>query len=285
MILYGYMVESQDAIVIEEYVTEIHERVRKRAAQSYKELLQHEIEVLVDAVTLNQVPSPNCPILDAAENILINRIRFASMSQLPTPYNFNVSLHLFYYDKKTFIRLNTENNIYSPSLKDVHGLIPCHVTDNEAMKDNSEIWQKIMQKYSGATLPAGVQLLDWGRQEIDYKKMRFKSPAVRAKYLAEYNIENRLLNMLGNNEQIPGYRLMEFFAEAVEMMAKNPVIKSELASSKRQLCSTLINITHALITKNPNDSAIENEPQSDANTNPVSQSGFDEEECESECDD
>lgn len=253
MILTGYFVESTDGVVVEEMLTEMRERMGRRAIAAYQELLEHEIEMMVDSIALGQIPRPDISILEAAENLLLTRTRFASVNQLPTPYNFNVSAHVFIYEGKTFFRVNTGNNIYQKTLKGIDGLFSCHVAEREGMVNNGELWQSIMKKYSGTTPSRYVQLVEWEKPEIDYKELKFKRNTVRSKYQARYSLQNKVVNMLGNNEQIPGNRLMEIIDQAMELVTKEEAFKAELKRLESQLNATLPNITLEMLRKDPKE--------------------------------
>ena len=253
VLLNGYYIDTLNAVEIQNVLKEMQERIYRRALDKYQHLLEHEIEMLVDYSALNAIQRPEGSILENAEKSLMNRVRYASINQLPTPYNFNVSVHLFYDDGKTFIRLNANNNIYRDVLKGIEGLIPCNVDDNEVKdKGHGEIWKHLMKTYESGLPVAGVQLLTGENFELDYKKLKFKKPAARAAYLARHNLVNRMLNMFGNNEQIPGFRLMELFDDALESLSSD-FAKSELKGLQSKLVSALPNITYALIVRKKDD--------------------------------
>lgn len=253
ILLTGYYVATQNGKEVQEFLQEIQRRVYMRAADKYQHLLEHEIEMLVDYISMNQIQRPEGSILENAEKSLVNRIRYASINQLPTQYNFNVSVHLFYDDDKTFIRFNANNNIYRDALKDIEGLYPCSVNDTEGKdKGEGEIWRHLMDIYEGGLPVTGVQLLTGEGIEIDYKKMKFKRPQKRALYLARHNLVNRLLNMYGNNEQIPGFRLMEMFDDSLECLSSD-YARSEIRGLQTKLTTFLPNITYKFITQLPTD--------------------------------
>ena len=253
MLLTGYFIETTDGVIVEETLTEIRERMGQRATAAYQQLLEHEIEMMVDSIALGQVPRPDIPILEAAENLLLTRTRFASVNQLPTPYNFNASAHIFIYEGKTYLRLNAENNIYQKTLKGIDGLFTCHVSDKEGMVNNGELWQAIMKKYSGLTPARYVQLVEWQKPEIDYSALSFRKNTVRSKYQARYSLQNKVVNMLGNNEQIPGNRLMEIIDQAMECVTKGEGFRAEMKQLERQLNATLPTITLEMIKQDPRE--------------------------------
>lgn len=252
MILTGYYLETTDLGVVQEYLGEMKKRIVNRGRTLYEELLRHEIEMVVDYTVLNAVQTPNVTFLEAAEGMLLSRMRFASLNNLPTDYNFNVSAHVFPFEGKTFIRLNATNDDFANALKDMKDLTPCHVSAKaDPLNNNGELWEKIMKFYKGGIPMFGVQLLDWNKPEdVNYKGIRFHTANKRAENHARYNMENRLLNMFGNGEQIPGYRLMEFMDDALLALGSSNS-KEELSAMKGKLMSLLPNITYTYITTNP----------------------------------
>lgn len=280
IILTGYYLDTVNAVEIQDVLREMQDRIVKRATKKYQELLEHEIEMLVDYSALNAIQRPNGTILENAEKSLMNRIRYASINQLPTAYNFNVSVHLFYDEGKTFIRLNANNNIYRKCLSDIKGLNPFNADDNEIKdKGNGEVWKYLMKAYECGLPVAGVQMLTGEGIVVDYEKLKFKSPAVRADYLARYNLVNRLLNMFGNNEQIPGFRLMELFDDSLNALSTD-FSKNELRGLKSRLISTLPNITYALISRLPSDQV--DSPGDEQKTNNTEEAE-EERDCECNC--
>lgn len=252
MILRGYYLDTTDIAVVQEYLGEMKKSVVNKAKELYKDLLRHEIEMVVDYTALNAVQAPNISFLEAAEAMLLSRMRFASLNNLPTKFNFNVSAHVFPFEGKTYIKVNTSNDDFIKSLKDIKNLYPCHVTNSpDPLKNNGELWEKIMKFYKGGIPMFGVQLLSWEKpDDVNYKGIRFHTPNQRAEAHARYNMENRLLNMFGNGEQIPGYRLMEFMDDALVSLG-NKDTKDELSLMKGKLLGILPNITHEFITTNP----------------------------------
>ena len=90
--------------------------------------------------------------------------------------------------------------------------------------------------------------------DVDYKKLNFKKPKARAVYMARHNLVNRMLNMFGNNEQIPGFRLMEMMDDSLECLSSD-FAKSEMKGLQSKLVTILPNITHAFISQSSNDEA------------------------------
>lgn len=252
MLLRGYYLETTEINVVQEYLGEMKRVIMIKSKELYKELLRHEIEMVVDYTALNAIQQPNVHFLDAAEGMLLSRMRFASLNNLPTKFNFNVSAHVFPFEGKTYIKINTQNDDFVNALKGVNDLHPCHVTNSsDPLKNNGELWEKIMRFYKGGTPMFGVQLLSWDKPEdINYKGIRFHTPKQRAEDHARYNMENRLLNMLGNGEQIPGYRLMEFMDDALIALGTKDS-KEELTVLKGKLLGILPNITYEFVSTNP----------------------------------
>lgn len=252
MILTGYYVDTTDINVVQEYLGEMKKVVTEKAKELYKLLLRHEIEMVVDYTSLNAIQAPNVSFMEAAEGMLLSRMRFASLNNLPTKFNFNVSVHVFPFEGKTYLKVNTSNDDFIKAFKGIKNIYPCHVTNSpDPLKNNGELWEKIMKFYNGGIPMFGVQLLDWNKpDEVNYKSIRFHTPKQRAEAHARYNMENRLLNMFGNGEQIPGYRLMEFMDDALTALdSKNT--KDELSLMKGKLLGILPNITYEFVMNNP----------------------------------
>ena len=248
MLLFNaYKLESQEVEHIEVVLNEMRVKVKKRATREYIELLAKEVQSLVDDIALNMINRPNnVSLFSAAQDILNSKIAFASSRNLPTKYNFEVSVHVMFYEGNTYFKLNAANDLYSKEIGRINGLICFHCKEGS---DFQQTWLKIAERYSDGTNPLGVNL-SARFEAVKPEQLKFDSPKKRAKLRARYQYTNRCLSMLACGKEIPNYKLMEYLDEALEKLSDDSSL-SYLNNAEKELRSILPNITAELISYEP----------------------------------
>lgn len=260
-IITGFVFNDTQMKNVEKILFEIRELVLSKARAKYQTLLVNEISFLIDNITLGTINRPNQSILKAAEHELCQHIITASQQQNGSDYDFNVSLHVFFYDGKTYIRLNAENDIYSKYIKNIEGLFPFDLTKKEFDSKNSDhldIWNLILKKYEQVP-PLGMSLVQtnalFDLSEDIVKKFNYQKPIERADVHARYYITNIIMNKLGNNKEIPPFRTMSYIDMALLSLSEVRW-KEKFAEKKSELVKLLPIIDYKMVTSEPCDTII-----------------------------
>lgn len=260
VIIDGYKVNSNSPEDIELILGKIQAIIKERATAMYHTQLSKEIEILVDDIALNIQPRPSdISILDAARAILNMKIAYATAKNNPTQYNYFVSVNVMYSGEKTYIKFNSENNIYKKQLQKIEELVPFSMDDKDAPLISAEregVWKALMEKYSRGVQPLSAQLFPIGEFELNEKALKFSSPNKRAQAIARHNLTNKYISMFAQENEIPNFKLMEYMDEALLLLSE-PKGKEELELLTNDLKqkNLLPNITLAIITRDPNEEA------------------------------
>lgn len=259
-IVTGFVFNNTQMKNIEEMLSKIRESVLSKARAKYQDLLKIEITFLIDNITLGIIDRPNQSILSAAQHELSQQIIKASQQKNGSEFDFNVSIHIFCYDSKTYIRLNAENDIYSKQILKIEGLLPFNLTKKEldsGDSDHLEIWNILMKKHEQLQ-PLGMSLIQvdslFSLSDADIKKFTYSKPVERADVHARHYLTNLIMNKLGNGEPIPPFRTMAYIDMALLLLSE-PKWKSMFAEKKAELVKILPIIDYKMVTLNP-DSAI-----------------------------
>lgn len=244
-IITGYYIETDNIIELEKVLDKMRKKIKNIATKEYNKLLSLEIESLVDYISLGSVNRPD-NILEAARNELANRIGYSSYKQDSSRYNFNVSVNIMFYEGKTFLKFNANNNIYSEALEKIGSLHSYHFNECDINNEKGMTWKKIMDKYE-INMPMCIQLLKGIMPEVEFDKLKFTPKDERIEKIATQNMITKLLNMYGREQQIPSYCLMDYFAYAVEDVENH---KQEISNMKKELSRIIVDITEDIMQVN-----------------------------------
>lgn len=252
----GFCVETGRIQDMEKKLFEIREMARERAHKAYSELLTDEITFLVDSVALSLVNRPNASILCTAETELMDRVMKSSFKAYGTKYDFNASVHIFYFEGKTYVRLNARNDIYSKYIAKIDGVLPFNLTssDYEAKdNENARVWTGLMKKHESAP-PVGMQLINpedlFHPDQNVIKKFRYDTPARRAKVMARRQMTSSFMQRFACEAQIPQFRTMKFIDDAL-LAVVDKSQNDELLEREKELSGILPVIDYDLITREP----------------------------------
>lgn len=270
IIIQGYKIETNNPIDIENAIQEIKSTVVERANEAYHVQLSREIEEIVDDIALNIRPRPDdISILDLARGILLQKINYATANQLPTEYNYYVSLNVFFDGNNTYFKFNSTNNIYQKQVSKIKGLITYSLDEKEVGTGNEKevIWNNLMKRYK-EIYPLSTQLFPTEDFVVNKKSLHFRGPSARALIIARHNLTNRYLNMIASGKEIPNYLLMRYMDQALEMVTSSQG-KNELIALKDELVSKALlpNITYALVSSVPGKEKEEQEDKTAENQN------------------
>lgn len=250
ILFYGYKIKGQQLPTIELRLRDIQKAVQKKANSEYKKLLAVEIQNLIDHIALNEVARPeNDTLFDTGVKVLNQKISYASGQNLPTEYNFEVSVNVMFHDGDTYVKFNAANNIYK---KELSAIPDIEEFSCPAEGDKKDIWLEIMRQYTDWVPPFGVRLFG-GFDAVNPEHLKFLSPAKRARTIARHRLTNRYLSMYSGNQQIPNYMLMDYMDSALNALTTISESKEELQRMETELRAILPIITTDLIITNPND--------------------------------
>ena len=254
IIIQGYKIETNNPIDVENAIQEIKTVVTTRANDAYHDQLSREIEEIVDDIALNIRPRPDdISILDLARGILTQKINYATANQLPTEYNYYVSLNAFFDGNNTYLKFNSNNNIYRKQLSKIKGLEPYYLDEKDVGTgiEQEVVWNNLMKRYKDI-YPLSTQIFPTEDFTVNTKALHFRGPAARAGVIARHNLTNRYLNMIASGKEIPNYLLMRYMDQALEMLTTQKG-KDDLAALKEELVAKALlpNITVALVSNMP----------------------------------
>lgn len=245
IVIRGYVLKSNDIIKIETILRDLRNKCKKKMKKEYTNLLREEIENLFDDISLNKMPRPDGNIFEIAKQILDDKIKNASLKQLPVEYNFNISVNILIdSDNITYFKVNSNNFIYDDAFKSIGDLNEYSLDMNESVSaDNSKtiVWNRLMNFYSSNdNAPLSVNLIaGFEDVDVDMEKLSFTEPKKRAKTLARQEMTTRLINMYANGGQIPPHKLMTYIDMALSRLSYNQTIIDEMDNIYKELVKIL----------------------------------------------
>lgn len=266
--LYGFCDKARGkylpTVRIRDRLSEMRKNVQTAGEDEYKRLLVKTVTSLVDDITLGRCKRPGkISLLEAARQMLDERINSAMRRNTPTEYNMQVLVKvLISEDQSVYYNILAQNRVLqNAAFSD--GLKPCHVKNNES--PDTEVWEKLQnaeKEYPSMT----VQLFPCGNVKVDGDKLVFPKVMERAQIIARHRMQNVLLSAYASDpNNIPPEKLMEYMDEALTAFSSDRV-KSEYNTYVSQLLGILQNITMSYIQADPSAAS---EKQSDSNGDAV----------------
>lgn len=257
--LFGYYINDTVIKNVENVLLSMKEKIVNAARENVKKQVGREITCITDDITLNRIPRPNnISILDMAKGMVLKRINFAKNTGCATEFNYLVYGCIMTYEDRTYIRLDTNNNIYINALHDVPGLCPFHIYESKLDKTDSashvKIWNEIRKKYENTGICRYVNFISSETELFDgqiYSDIVFESIRRRAEKLARHEAYSKLINMYAFNEQMPQFKMYEYFDWAIEHINSN-IWKDSVDEDYLKLCDILIEITPEVFEMIPN---------------------------------
>ena len=256
-IITGFRINSNDAAPVSAanldlLRVQMKEIVTAQANTAFCKLLQDQVERYVDELCSNQIGRPDCSILEASQNEVMRRIRYAEQAMQPTEFNLSAGVQFFSishggicYD---LLKLNAPNDIYSKALtKKIPELIPFDLSSDADKKSiTSIIWNEVFEKYEEDTMIC-FNLLKYDDLKVDIKRLSFHSPSVRAERMAREKVLSHLLSCYACDQEIPPFKLMDYFTQAVDRFQNEQIAPTVKEEAER--INFLPEITEELITQ------------------------------------
>lgn len=213
-VLKGYKANISNITEVEQLLRDLREKLMSRAKEECLHLLAREIESVHDDVALNKIQRPQS-IYHTALDTLINKIKHASLQQLPIEYNLCISVNILMNEDFVFFKVNCNNFIYGEVFKQFPVLEEYCVSDIDIMYNNdtkSKRWTELIKNYDEFQ-PMGATLIS-GREDFfsDFQlsDLQFIKASERLEILTRREITTRLVNMYSGGDQINPNKLMEY---------------------------------------------------------------------------
>lgn len=246
---FGYLFHSTQLADVETIVQQAKHVVFEKADEIYRSLLVQEIEAAVDDIALNICRRPeNQSILQAAQSVLDNKIRYAMVRQVISIYNFQVFAHLLSCgnSKDTYIQFGAASTAFRDALDGVAGLEPVG-----SDPDSSTFQQisKLLEEQKGTEPPIGIPIYSGSAaaKPVDPSALSFSPPSNRAETIARHTMSNRLLESVACGREIQNYQLMRYMDTVFELL-DNPQVQNEMRHIQQELTRILPVITSDMIT-------------------------------------
>jgi hypothetical protein len=257
----GYKISGTSVARIEKILHEARKNVAEAETEIFAQLLSREITVLIDDISMNIVPRPNIPLLIAAEQMLMEKIRFAGAGAT-TEYNLEVSANILTDDKDTFVLLHAKNQMLIDAFQSTNGIVDYTVqtppsalspefTGKQEETKEMKKWSRLRTKYGDNLVLTTMSAVLSSPVVLDETRLAFESPASRAGVRARHTITNRMLSMYASGKEIPPYKLMEYMDCAYEAAMASEENQALIEDMAIKLATVLPNITLELIKYDP----------------------------------
>jgi len=252
-IIKGYKIIGKDMSAVESALTMIQNKVINRTKKFYAQLLAAEIENLVDDIALGILQRPNdISIYDYAKQEVDRKVAWACANNVATPYNFSVHAAVYTYEDNTYIRLSINNDALLREIRHVPNTEDFNAMDSDAESNSKQlaVWNEISSIYSNGYRPLTRQIFPIGPINVEWERIEkyFHTREERAEVRVRHRLTSSILNLLGNNQEIPNYKLMRYLDDALEIVGTENV-KAEALTMQSSIMASIINISEKDIKK------------------------------------
>lgn len=236
----------------------ICEAIRQK---EYQHLLGKEIAFCCDCIALNILQRPTQgSIADCAVDNLNRRIQVAQLSNLPSPYNLSIFLHVLQLDGKAYLRVDCNNPIFQKAFRSLEDVSVSAVECQDPKNSKNILWQKLCKRYE-EMLPLSKNLTT--ELYPDWEHITYPDVNSRCEDFARQNIANSYLTHLNAGQQmIPPHLLMPYVEESIDYL------QSEYG--KNEYREKVLFLKKVFIDLNADDSIVRNiQPQFKTEEEPV----------------
>jgi hypothetical protein len=257
----GYKISGTSVARIEKVLQEARKNIAEAETEVFAQLLSREITELIDDISMNNESRPDIPLLIAAEQKLMDKIRFAG-NRTPTEYNLEVSANILTDDKDTFVLLHTKNQTLIDAFRSTAGIMDYAVqappsalspefTGKQEETKEMKKWSRLRTKYGDNLMLTTMSVVLSSPVVLDEARLAFESPASRAGVRARHTITNRMLSMYASGKEILPHKLMSYMDYAYEAAMASEENQLLIEDMAIKLSTILPNITLELIKYDP----------------------------------
>lgn len=262
MVIQGYLIsENTDLLEIESQIQKVQKKILSICQKEYQHLLGKEIAFCCDCIALNILQRPTQgSIADCAVDNLNRRIQVAQLSNLPSPYNLSIFLHVLQLDGKAYLRVDCNNPIFQKAFRSLEDVSVSAVECQDPKNAKNILWQKLCKRYE-EMLPLSKNLTT--ELYPDWEHMTYPDVNSRCEDFARQNIANSYLTHLNAGQQmIPPHLLMPYVEESINYL-QSEYGKNEYREKVQFLKKVFIDL-------NEDDSIVRNiQPQFKTEEEPV----------------
>ena len=262
MVIQGYLIsENTDLLEIESQIQKVQKKILNIRQEEYQHLLGKEIAFCCDCIALNILQRPTQgSIADFAVDNLNRRIQVAQLSNLPSPYNLSIFLHVLQLDGKAYLRVDCNNPIFQKAFRSLEDVSVSAVECQDPKNAKNILWQKLCKRYE-EMLPLSKNLTT--ELYPDWEHMTYPDVNSRCEDFARQNIANSYLTHLNAGQQmIPPHLLMPYVEESINYL-QSEYGKNEYREKVQFLKKVFIDL-------NADDSIVRNiQPQFKTEEEPV----------------
>lgn len=218
MVIQGYLIsENTDLLEIESQIQKVQKKILNIRQKEYQHLLGKEIAFCCDCIALNILQRPTQgSIADCAVDNLNRRIQVAQLSNLPSPYNLSIFLHVLQLDGKAYLRVDCNNPIFQKAFRSLEDVSVSAVECQDPKNSKNILWQKLCKRYE-EMLPLSKNLTT--ELYPDWEHMTYPDVNSRCEDFARQNIANSYLTHLNAGQQmIPPHLLMPYVEESINYL-------------------------------------------------------------------
>lgn len=199
-------------------------------------------------------------IADCAVDNLNRRIQVAQLSNLPSPYNLSIFLHVLQLDGKAYLRVDCNNPIFQKAFRSLEDVSVSAVECQDPKNSKNILWQKLCKRYE-EQLPLSKNLTT--ELYPDWEHMTYPDVNSRCEDFARQNVANSYLTHLNAGQQmIPPHLLMPYVEESIDYL------QSEYG--KNEYREKVLFLKKVFIDLNADDSIVRNiQPQFKTEEEPV----------------
>lgn len=248
----GYRTKTTNIRKVENILRIAKANLREAAETEYHRMLSQEICELVDDITLGIVQRPNFPLLEAATNLLNEKIGRAEMASSGTEYDLRTSVSIIPDRQYTYFILVVSNPALEEAFRKSPDIEDYRVTEEELRNDvrtaAAAQWDELRKRCDNA--PSLLSATLTNRMTVNPERLEFESPIVRAMTRARRNLTSRILNQYACGKEIQSTQLMPMLDKALAKLMDED-IQAELDESAAHLAGNLVSITMELVMHDP----------------------------------
>lgn len=253
--------EETNLLEIESQIQKVQKKILNIRQKEYQHLLGKEIAFCCDCIALNILQRPTQgSIADCAVDNLNRRIQVAQLSNLPSPYNLSIFLHVLQLDGKAYLRVDCNNPIFQKAFRSLEDVSVSAVECQDPKNSKNILWQKLCKRYE-EMLPLSKNLTT--ELYPDWEHITYPDVNSRCEDFARQNIANSYLTHLNAGQQmIPPHLLMPYVEESIDYL------QSEYG--KNEYREKVLFLKKVFIDLNADDSIVRNiQPQFKTEEEPV----------------
>lgn len=256
----GYKIDTTNICRIEAILDDAKKNIAAAAKEEYHRLLSDILNELCTDISLHVIDRPNIPVLDAAVNILNQKITQTENLNLGTEFDLRSGTSIIpdKDDKCIYIIFNAANPLLEDAFAATKGILDFTVEMDESVEhaENERVrkWMKLQKRMQDTPILMHATLTS--TIEVDKTLLRFDPKKDRATERARHHLMNRYMQMYSGGQQIQPQDLMRVMDQAMSRLLSETG-EADMRMVEAQLMDILTEIDLETVILNPKSAIAE----------------------------